>query len=347
MVAVKYNEAVVESGLLPRAEYVRVLRAELPASVFERAPSRLAFMPVHLAIITVATLAIAGGWVPWFVVPVLSLAIGAAFAGLTFIAHEALHGGIVRSRWLQYAIGWLGFLPFAVSPKLWIAWHNAEHHARANLPDDPDAYPTLEQYRSARAARFAVDSFSLGGGRWRGVLSLVLGFTVQSAGQLVLARSAGYMTPRLHRRAIAETVFAVAVWAVIAALVGFVPFLFIFVLPLLVANVCVMAFILTNHSLSPRVEINDPLESSLTVTTSRLLSWLTLGFGFHVEHHLFPAMSTRHAGAVRERLLVRWPDRYRSMSLSAALGRLYHGGRVYKTATTLCDPRTGAEHATL
>ena len=48
-------------------------------------------------------------------------------------------------------------------------------------------------------------------------------------------------------------------WATVAAFVGFVPFLFVFVLPLLVGNTIVMAFILTNHSLSPRVAINDPL----------------------------------------------------------------------------------------
>jgi fatty acid desaturase len=333
--------------LLSRGSYVRVLRPELPERAFERARSRLAFVPVHLAVITIATLAIARGWLPWFAVPLLSLAIGASFAGMTFVAHELLHGGIVRNKHVQYAIGWLGFLPFVVSPRLWLAWHNSSHHARANLPDDPDSYPTIEQYRARRGARFAVDAFSLGGRRWRGVLSLVLGFTGQSAEQLISARSSGLLTARQHYRAIAETLLGVATWAVVAALVGLVPFLFVFVLPLLVANACVMAFILTNHSLNPRVTINDPLASGLTVTTSRLVEWLTLGFGYHVEHHLFPAMSTRHAPAVRALVQLRWPGRYHSMSLVDALRRLHRSARVYKSATELCDPRTGQEHATL
>lgn len=342
---------VVASGtgtpLLPRATYVRALRPELPARVFERARSRLAFVPAHLAIIATATLAIACGWVPWLLVPVLSLVIGASFAGLTFVAHEALHGGIIRDKRWQYVIGWLGFLPFVVSPRLWIAWHNSDHHARANLPDDPDAYPTLDQYRAQSRARFATDMFSLGGGRWRGASSLVLGFTVQSAAQLLFARRLGYLTAQQQRRAVAETLLGLAVWSGVAALVGFIPFLFVFVVPLLVANVCVMAFILTNHSLSPRVAINDPLVSGLTVTTPRIIEWLTLGFGFHVEHHVLPAMSSRHAPAVRRLLMMRWPERYRSMSLFEALGRLHRSARVYKTETTLCDPRTGDEYATL
>ncbi|HLL20581.1 MAG TPA: fatty acid desaturase [Kofleriaceae bacterium] len=327
-----------------RAAYVRELRADLP-DTFQRAASRLAFLPAHLAIIITATLAIARGWVPWPVVPVLSLVIGASFAGLTFLAHETLHGGVVRGRRLQYAIGWIGFLPFAVSPRLWIAWHNGEHHAHANKPEDPDAYPTLERYEAGRRARFAVDAFSLGGERWRGGLSLILGFTVQSAGQLVSARR--FLGDSQRRLAIAETALGVAFWTTVGLLVGGVAFIFVFGIPLLVANVCVMAFILTNHSLSPRVDINDPLASGLSVTTSPLVSWLTLGFGFHVEHHLFPAMSTRHAARVRELLIERWPDRYRSMPLLSALGRLHRSARVYKSATTLYDPRTGSEHATL
>jgi len=322
------------------------MRDDLPAA-FERARSRLAFVPAHVGVIVIAIIAIARGWVPWFALPLVSLAIGASFAGLTFVAHEALHGGIVQSKRWQYAIGWLGFLPFVVSPRLWIAWHNGAHHARANLPGDPDGYPTLEQYRSRRSTRFSVDTFSLGGRRIRGLLSLVLGFTVQSADQLITAHRRGFLTAPQHARAIADTVLGLAIWASVAALVGFVPFLFAFALPLLVANACVMAFILTNHSLSPRVDVNDPLASGLTVTTPRIVEWLTLGFGFHVEHHLFPAMSTRHAPRIQAAVRARWPERYRSMSLAEALRRLYRGARVYKTATTLYDPRTGEEHATL
>jgi fatty acid desaturase len=205
----------------------------------------------------------------------------------------------------------------------------------------------LEHYRARRTARFAVDAFSLGGRRWRGALSLVLGFTGQSGLQLVIARSSGCLSAAEHRRAIAESALAVGVWAVVAALVGAVPFVFVFVVPLLVANACVMVFILTNHSLSPRVDIDDPLASGLTVTTPRIVEWLTLGFGFHVEHHLFPAMSTRHGPAVRALLQARWPDRYRSMPLREALVRLHRSARVYKDASTLFDPRTGHEHATL
>ena len=338
---------MVDMQLFPRSKYVAELRPQLSAEAFEPARSRLALVPMYVAITVTAIVAVARGWVPWPLVPVLSLVIGMGFACCTFIAHEALHGGIVRSKTLQYIVGWIGFLPFWVSPRLWVAWHNITHHATTGLPEDPDAYATLDQYHKRATTRFAIDVFSLGGSRWRGVLSLVLGFTGQSSVQLLTAKSTGVLTPRQHKLAYAETAVALAFWAAVAVLVGPVAFVFVFVIPLLVANTCVMAFILTNHSLSPRVTINDPLVSGLSVTTTRLIDWVTLRFGFHVEHHLFPAMSSRHAPAVRALVQARWPDRYKTMPLSEALSRLHRTARVYKTDTTLIDPMTGREFSTL
>jgi fatty acid desaturase len=334
-----------KSELMPQSQYVRELRTELPPEAFQPARSRLALVPIYVAIVAAAIYAITQ--VPLYYAPLLSIAIGIGFACLTFIAHETMHGGIVRGRAARLLVGWIGFLPFTLSPRLWAGWHDRVHHANANLADDPDMYPTLDEYQASGRIRFIVNAFSLGGRRWRGGLSLILGFTVQSNHQLVVARERGFLTPRAYKLALLETFAGIAVWATVAALVGFVPFLFVYVLPLLIANSIVMSFILTNHALSPRVEINDPLVSGLSVTAPRWIEWITLQFGYHVEHHLFPAMSSRHARSVRTLLRQRWPKRYQSMSLRAALRELHRTARVYKDAVTLVDPITGREYATL
>jgi fatty acid desaturase len=333
--------------LYPRSKYVAELRSALPDGALEPARSRALLVPLYLGVIAAAIVAVARGWIPWPIVPVVSVIIGATFACLTFVAHEALHGGIVRDKVRQQLIGWLGFLPFTLSPRLWVAWHNRSHHGHTQLPEDPDSYATLARYRARRSTRFSVDAFSLGGRRWRGLLSLALGFTVQSADQLVSARARGFLSPREFAFALAETAAGVAVWLAVALYVGPLAFLFVYVLPLLIGNACVMAFILTNHSLSPRIAINDPLISGLSVTTPRVIDRLTLRFGYHVEHHLFPAMSSRHAPAIRALVQDRWPERYQSMSLVAALRALHNTARVYKDDTTLFDPLTGAEFSTL
>ena len=103
--------------LLPLSTYVRDLKSHLPRQAFEPARSRLWLVPVYAGIAIAAMLAVGLAWLPWFLWPVASLAIGACFACLTFIAHETLHGGIARNKRVKHAVGFLGFLPFVVSPR--------------------------------------------------------------------------------------------------------------------------------------------------------------------------------------------------------------------------------------
>jgi fatty acid desaturase len=334
--------------LYPVTTYVRAIRPDLPATAFAPAWSRVLWLPVHAAVIVGLAWLLATGRLPGWSWPVASLVIGCSLAGITFLGHETLHGGVVRGRLPIRIVGWFGFLPFTVSPQLWMAWHNRVHHNHCGKPGiDPDMYPTLEEYQTRRAARIMADYFGIGRRRLMSFSSILFGFTGQSTQMLFTARKRGFLTPKLHRRAIAETLLGVAFWATVAVLVGFVPFLFVYVLPLVVANSIVMMFIMTNHNLSPLTDVNDPLVNSLSVTLPRPLEWLTLGFGYHVEHHLFPTMSTRHGAAVRAAVRAHYPGRYQSMSLGRALGRLYRTARVYRDSTTLIDPPSGMTWPTL
>ena len=329
------------------ASYVRSIRPQLKQGAFQPARSRLCWLPVHLAVITLCISALQQAWLPWLAAPLLSLIIGMSFAGLTFLGHETLHGAIVRGPRLRYIVGWLGFSPFVVSPRLWVAWHNRVHHANTQHEGkDPDAYPTLREYRQSRAIRLAMQ-VAPGLRRLRGASTPLIGFSVQSAHMLFAARSRGFLSAKEQIYAVAETLLGIGLWTALAVATGGLVFLFAFVLPLLVANAIVMGFILTNHSLSPLTDINDPLMNSLTVTTPRLVGWLTLGFGYHVEHHLFPAMSARHAPEVNALLRAQFPGKYQSMPLFRATAALHSSARVYKDATTLIDPRSGREWSAL
>jgi fatty acid desaturase len=330
------------------ASYAKELRPLLPADAFSPARSRALWLPVHGVAIAMLVWALATGYLPGWSWPLVSIAIGCSMAGITFLAHETLHGGVVRGRVWVRLIGWLGFLPFCVSPILWTAWHNRVHHNHCGqLGIDPDMYPTFEEYKSQRRARVMANYFGMGRRRLVGLLSLFFGFSGQHLQILLKARRAGYLTPSQHRRAILDSLLAVAVWATVGYLVGPVAFVFVYVLPLVVANTIVMMFILTNHNLSPLTEVNDPLVNSLTVTLPRPLAWLTLGFGFHVEHHLFPTLSTRHGPTIRDAILARFRERYQSMGLVRALGQLHRTARVYLDNTTLIDPHTGSTWSTL
>lgn len=334
--------------LHPVSYYARELKPALPKASFAPARSRLWWLPLHGAVIAVSALGLHLGWVPWPFAPFVSLIAGASFAGLTFLGHEILHGAVVRGRLVRRTCGGICFLPFMISPRLWIAWHNRIHHGHTNCAGvDPDAYPTLQQYESSRSVRIVTDHLGPGGRRANGILSLCVGFSVQSAHMLFRARAHHLLSPRQHRVALLESAMAASVWIALAYAIGLPAFALAFLLPLLVANAIVMAFILTNHSLSPHSDVNDPLFNALSVTLPRWMDWLSLHFGFHVEHHLFPWMSSRHAPAVRSLIVHRWPERYQSMPLLRALRALHVTGRVYKTPTTLKDMRSGTEARTL
>jgi fatty acid desaturase len=259
-----------------------------------------------------------------------------------------LHGAVVRSPRLRLAIGWLCFLPFTLSPRLWIAWHNRVHHGNTMKHGvDPDAFPTLEEFRGSALLR-VTDALSMARGRWAGFLTLLIGFTVQSQHVMWrLSRRQDYLSARERKLAVVEQLLGMAVWAAVAWAVGAHGFVLAFVVPLGIGNAVVMGYIMTNHSLSPQTEVNDPLLNSLTVTAPRALEVLHLHFGLHVEHHLFPAMSSAFAPRVREAILARWPERYQSMPLWRALGLLWSTPRIYKDATTLIEPYRGRQYSTL
>jgi fatty acid desaturase len=245
-------------------------------------------------------------------------------------------------------VGWFTFLPFAISPRLWVAWHNRVHHGNANRAGiDPDAYPTLKEYHASGTLRATTDWFAIGRSRLRGLTGLLVGFSVQSLHMLLVAGKRRYLSAAQHRLALLETGLGVSVWVALFFVLGPLDFLVACALPLVVANVIVMGHIFTNHSLSPLTHVNDPLANSLSVTVPFWVDWLTLRFGFHVEHHLFPWMSSRHAVEVRGLIVERWPERYQSMPLWRALLRVHHTPRVYEEFTTLLDPGTGRRAPTL
>src|SRR5690606_12374713 len=117
------------------AFYTRALKPFLSAQTRLPAPLRLLLLPLHYAVIGLGIFLLAKGAVPWFLAWLVSIVIGGSFAGLTFLAHETLHGSVTHGRRLQTWVGWFSFLPFATSPVLWRAWHNRSHHGQTNLAD--------------------------------------------------------------------------------------------------------------------------------------------------------------------------------------------------------------------
>jgi fatty acid desaturase len=188
-----------------------------------------------------------------------------------------------------------------------------------------------------------LEKFSPGSGHTRSGAFLFFWFSLHSLLVLVFHSQRNGYYARVSKRVVyAESAAAWAFWAAVLALVGPWSFLFVYVVPVLVANAIVMSYIATNHFLNPLTETNDPLANSLSVTGPRWLEVLHLHFGYHVEHHLFPTMSGRHAPAVRDVLRRLYGERYLTMPHTSALRLLYTRPKLHREHDTLIDPRTRA-----
>ena len=327
----------------PTAEDVRKqIRAELPEDTFEMQPQRaLWFIPLAVAGFgSIATIIVATP--PWYLCLVLSLVAGQCIAAMGFLAHEVLHGSVVKSTGLQTFLGYLGFAPMMVSPTLWRTWHNQVHHGKTNQGNsDPDGFGTLSRYEKAPSTRFVA---RLAPGSRHPMSYLFFAYWFMFHGQVVLWIQSRYMRGfrRMNRRrAVIDSAVSALMWltvAVLAVLAGPMYLLFAVVIPLVLGNFIVMSYIATNHFMRPLTETNDPIENSMSVTTLPVIDRMHFNFSHHVEHHLFPNMSGKHAPRVRAWLLEHEADRYVSPAHWKAFLYLYRTPRVYLDATTLCDP---------
>jgi fatty acid desaturase len=324
-------------------QYAREVRAHLPAAVFQRTPGRLLWLPVHLGIIVALATVVVRAAPPWYVAVLCAVVAGHSWGCLGFLAHETLHHAVVKSPLAERFIGYVGFGLYGLSPTLWVAWHNQAHHGNTGKPVvDPDGYGTLGFWEKSAVVR-ALEKMAPGSGFLRSAAFPFVWFSLHSFLVLVFHSQRNNYYTRVSRRVVyAESAALFVFWAAVGCGIGPRAFLFVYVVPLLVANALVMSYIATNHFLNPLTEVNDPLANTLSVTSAPWLERLHLQFGYHVEHHLFPTMSGRHAPAVREVLVGLYGNRYLSLPHRRALRLLYARPKLHQTHDTLIDPRSMA-----
>ncbi len=335
--------------LKPAQWYARELRPSLPSIAFTPARSRVLWLPVNATIVAALAWSMATGRLPWPLWPVASIVIGVCLAGLTFLGHETLHGGVsARQDRDPKIVGWFGFMPFVVSPQLWVvpgttASITTTARTRGSIPT------CIRRSRSIRrnaAPGSWPDYFGISRKRLtEPAQPLFFGYTGQSQQMLWKARKTGMLTPKLHRRAIFETMLGVAFWIAVAIVVGFVPFpLFVYVLPLVIANS--VRHDLHHDESQPVAADADQRSGSSPRSASRCRassSGSRSTSGYHVEHHVFPTLSTRHGAAMREQLIAHFPGRYSDDAADERTGAALPDRASVKDDVTLIDPPSGEE----
>lgn len=329
---------------IPHREYVSVLRPLLPDYIFKPVPQRLLWIVPYGLIIAMGIVAVVFDWGGWVGKIVAALLIGNSFTSLGFLAHEIVHGGVLRKRQLQDFFGALCFSPFWVGPTMWRLWHNARHHVYTQHPEkDPDTSANYDEYQRRPALQWLYRLIRRNGFLF--FLMLSVWFTMHSA--QMFWRLQGMAPPRLRRTLWIEWLIPFTLWNSLIFWLGPLDFLWAYLVPLLIGNCISMSYIATNHLLNPQMEDTDPVVGSLSVTVPWWMDLLHLHFSHHTEHHLFPAMSHKYAPLVKALLKEHFPDRYNELPFQKALSLLWKTPRLYLDHDHLIDPVTKEVFGTL
>lgn len=329
-------------------DYVKEVSGNIPKELLKRQPRRLAWGILFYG----GPVAIVYSFLNFdLILPLkilLSLLMGFMTAGGAFLAHETLHGAVIKNRKIQNVIGALGFAPFLISPSYWRFWHNYLHHGNTQLLyKDPDAFPTRMVWKKSKFMQWAFP-LTPGSNHKRSYFYFFYWFSFQAFLNQTSMRFKSKMWQKMNHKQVTIEFSVICALAVgYLALIGPSNWILLGLIPFMIQNYTVMSYISTNHNISPYTRINDPLLNSLTVTNNPIVEFFHLNFGYHTEHHLFPKMPMSNAKVVSEKLKEMYPKRYQIMSKRKALSMLYSTPRIYKNRDTLVNPITGEEFQTI
>jgi fatty acid desaturase len=333
------------SELHPIGWYSARITPHLPKAAFKSVPQRLWGGLAYLVLTVAGIYAIATmNLNPW-VMLLIAVGLGQTFSGLGFLGHEILHGTVVKTAWLRDLLGCICFAQFSLGAKLWRKWHNMEHHAHTQDEDtDPDAWATMEKIYKRPLMRW-VYKLPPGVRATFSFLSFTLFFTIHSS--LMFKRYIGEFRPRDRAAAWLQLVLPWSLWISLLVWMGPTKWLFAYVIPLLIANFTVIAYISTNHQLNPLTPVNDPLANSLSVTVPRWVDVLHFNFSYHTEHHLYPGANPKYGPMIKRATKELWPDQYHEMPMLQALAALWKTPRIYYQDHDLIDPQRGLAFGSL
>src|SRR5262249_39185630 len=147
---------------------------------------------------------------------------------------------------------------------------------------DPDILIEVADFPHSRRARMRARA-SPGFRHWLSVASMFLIFTVQGHLFVWAAADEPGMRDRVTLHRARERTLAILV--IVAWLAGAIAIgrdaLWVFVIPLAMANLTLMAYVSTQHWLRPLVHSDDPRISTVSVRAPRLFDWWHFQFSYH------------------------------------------------------------------
>ncbi len=230
----------------------------------------------------VGLLCLTGAFVAWsrgrLFLPLALVAHGFVLTFLFAPLHEAVHRTAFRSRRLNDAVAWAAGLVLLLPPNWFRAFHFAHHRYTQIVDRDPE----LESKRVETWPDYLVH---LSGWRyWKSEVELLIR---NASGRAAAPFVPHHLEPRLVREArIMLMIYATV--AVLSVILRSDAALIYWVLPALLGQPFLRAYLLAEHTGLPFVE--DFWENTRTTLTGSPLRFLAWNMPFHAEHHANPAV---------------------------------------------------------
>lgn len=217
--------------------------------------------------------------------PLLMIPQGILLVFLFTLSHECTHQTPFATPWLSEACGH-AIAPLLGLPFIWFRYFHLAHHRHTN---DPARDPEIAaQPRPQTRADWLL--YLSGWPYWRGMAGTLWDNT---RGHI----SAPYLPARRHRAMRVEARIILGLYALGALSLLWSPLiLWLWLIPVLIAQPALRAYLLAEHGLCPPVA--DMLENSRTTYTSRAMRALAWNMPYHAEHHSLPQVPFHHLPAL-------------------------------------------------
>jgi fatty acid desaturase len=254
----------------------------------------------HLALLgaTGTAVLLAPNWPLWLAA---ATAHGIVLIFLFTLEHEAIHATAFRNAWLNRAVAEAAGVLVVVPPR-WFRYFHFAHHRHTQ---DPARDPELETPKPSNWWSYVRHLSALP--YWRAQTSTILGNA--------LGRAVGsYVPASARRRIVTEARAYVALYAGFALLnlvAGWTWALELWLVPLLLGQPFLRAYLLAEHGACPLVA--DMLTNTRTTFTNRLVRFLAWNMPYHTAHHVLPVVPFHRLGtltALLERRLATTADGY-------------------------------------
>jgi len=200
---------------------------------------------------------------------------------LTFLfapLHESIHKTAFDSPWLNQVVGMIcGFILF-LPPKAFQAFHMAHHRYTQVEGRDPEL--VMQKPVSTEQYLWNLSGIPY----WKGQLKSLILFAVGN-------HQVNYINHQRYPDVVREARIFVAIYVALL-LISIISqsgiLLKFWILPVLLGQPFLRAFLLAEHVLCPRVE--NMFRNTRTTLTNSSMRWLCWNMCFHTEHHAYPGI---------------------------------------------------------